>query len=388
MQTSIFKHLTMVEFGVGAVEKVGEKVKELLGSKALIVTDPGLIAAGVIDTVEGYLHDAGIPTVRFADVKGNPPVGCIAEGVEIMKANNCDITIAIGGGSSMDVAKAINIVEANGGNILDYEVTREGQKTPLKCKKKPLICIPTTSGTGSEVTIWSVLTDPARNMKASFGHPWYAADLALADPMLTVSVPAGLTAATGMDALTHAIEAYTSIAPMPQTDALALKAISLISGSLRQAVANGKNVEARSDMLMGSLMAGMAFNSSPVGCVHAMAHTLGGFYDTPHGIANAIMLPWVMEYNVTACPERFADVAKAMGEVCDGLSIVEMADKSIEAVKRLSKDVGIGTLRDQKGFNKDDIPQLAELAYNDMNHNGNPKPMTVDKMIEIYEKAY
>lgn len=132
----------------------------------------------------------------------------------------------------------------------------------------------------------------------------------------------------------------------------------------------------------------MAFNSSPVGCVHAMAHTLGGFYDTPHGIANAIMLPWVMEYNVTACPERFADVAAAMGEVCDGLSITERADKSIAAVKRLSKDVGIGTLKDQKGFDKNDIPKLAELAFNDMNHNGNPKPMTIEKMIEIYEKAY
>ena len=378
----------MVEFGVGAVAKIGEKVKELLGTKALIVTDPGLIKAGVIDRVEGYLHEAGIPTARYSDIKGNPTVGCIAKGVEVMKENGCDITVAIGGGSSMDVAKAINIVEANGGDILDYEVTREGQKTPLKHRKKPLICIPTTSGTGSEVTIWSVLTDPARNMKASFGHPWYAADLALADPELTVSVPQGLTAATGMDALTHAIEAYTSIAPMPQTDALALKAISLITGSLRQAVANGNNIAARSDMLMGSLMAGMAFNSSPVGCVHAMAHTLGGFYDTPHGIANAIMLPWVMEYNVTACPERFADVAAAMGEVCDGLSITERADKAIAAVKRLSKDVGIGTLKDQKGFDKNDIPKLAELAFNDMNHNGNPKPMTIEKMIEIYEKAY
>lgn len=387
MDTKIFKHFTTVEFGVGAAETIGDKVKEFGGTKALLVTDPGLISTGMIDTIEKYLQDAQIPVVRFADIKGNPVVGCIEQGVKVMKDNGCDITIAIGGGSSMDVAKAINIVEANGGNILDYEVTREGQKNPLKKRKKPLIAIPTTSGTGSEVTIWSVLTDPARNMKASFGHPWYAPDLALADPVLTASVPAGLTAATGMDALTHAIEAYTSIAPMPQTDALALHAIELISQNLRQAVANGKNISAREGMLMGSLMAGMAFNSSPVGCVHAMAHTLGGAYDTPHGVANAIMLPYVMEYNITACPERFADVAVAMGEVGDGLSVIEVADKSIAAVKRMSSDVGIPRLR-EVGCKKEDIPKLAELAFNDMNHNGNPKPMTVDKMIEIYNEAY
>jgi len=387
MATKFFKHLTMVEYGVDAVLQIGEKVKELKGTKALIVTDPGLIATGLVGKIEDLLKESGIPTARFSNIKGNPVVGCIAEGVKAFKDNGCDITIAIGGGSSMDVAKAINIIEANGGDILDYEVTMAGMKNPLKFKKKPLITVPTTSGTGSEVTIWSVLTDPARNMKASFGHPWYAPDLALADPMLTISVPQKLTAAQGMDALTHAIEAYTSIAPMPQTDALALYAIKLINRNLRQAVANGNDVNARDGMLMGSLMAGMAFNSSPVGCVHALAHTLGGFYDTPHGVANAIMLPYVMEYNVTACPERFADVAVAMGEVADGLSIIDMADRSIIAVKRLAKDVGIPSLK-EVGCKQEDIPALAELAFNDMNHNGNPKRMPVEVMIELYKKAY
>lgn len=387
MATKIFKHLTMVEYGVDAVLQIGEKVKELKGTKALIVTDPGLIATGLVGKIEDLLKESGIPTARFSEIKGNPVVGCIAKGVKAFKDNGCDITIAIGGGSAMDVAKAINIIEANGGDILDYEVTMAGMKNPLKFKKKPLITVPTTSGTGSEVTIWSVLTDPARNMKASFGHPWYAPDLALADPMLTISVPQKLTAAQGMDALTHAIEAYTSIAPMPQTDALALYAIKLINRNLRQAVANGNDVNARDGMLMGSLMAGMAFNSSPVGCVHALAHTLGGFYDTPHGVANAIMLPYVMEYNVTACPERFADVAVAMGEVADGLSIIDMADRSIIAVKRLAKDVGIPSLK-EVGCKQEDIPALAELAFNDMNHNGNPKRMPVEVMIELYKKAY
>jgi len=387
MGTKIFKHLTIVEYGVGAVDLIGQRVIELGGSKALIVTDPGLISTGMIDKIIGFLEGEGIKTTIFSNIKGNPVVGCVAEGVKVFTDNGCDITIAVGGGSSMDVAKAINIVEANGGDILDYEVTREGQKTPLKFRKKPLITVPTTSGTGSEVTIWSVLTDPSRNMKASFGHPWYAPDLALADPALTISVPQHLTAAQGMDALTHAIEAYTSIAPMPQTDAIALHSIRLISGSLRQAVANGNDMKARDDMLMGSLMAGMAFNSSPVGCVHALAHTLGGFYDTPHGVANAIMLPFVMEYNVTACPERFAAVAIAMGENVNCLSTIEQADKSIQAVKRLSKDVGIPSLQ-QVGCKLEDIPKLAELAFNDMNHNGNPKPMTIEIMKQIYEKAY
>ena len=196
-----------------------------------------MIATGLVDKIEGLLKAGGIPTAKFSNIKGNPLVGCVAEGVKAFKDNGCDFIVAIGGGSAMDVAKAVGIVEANGGDILDYEVTRAGMKNPLKFRKKPLITVPTTSGTGSEVTIWSVLTDPARNMKASFGHPWYAADLCLADPMLTISVPQGLTAAQGMDALTHAIEAYTSIAPMPQTDALALYAIKLISKNLRQAVA-------------------------------------------------------------------------------------------------------------------------------------------------------
>ena len=388
MTTKLFKHLTMVEYGVGAVEGLGEKVRELSGgSKVLIVTDPGLIATGLIDRGIGILKKEKIEAALFSDIKGNPDVQCIAKGVEAMKAFGAEMTVAIGGGSAMDVAKAINIVEANGGDILDYEVTRAGQKNPLKSRKKPLITVPTTSGTGSEVTIWSVLTDPARSMKASFGHPWYAPDLALADPLLTLTVPQGLTAAQGMDALTHAIEAYTSIAPMPQTDALALYAIRRISGSLRQAVANGADVKARDDMLMGSLMAGMAFNSAPVGCVHALAHTLGGFYDTPHGVANAIMLPYVMEYNVTAVPDRFAEVAKAMGERTSGLSVVDQADRAIEAVRRLSKDVGIPSLA-EVGAKKEDIPRLAELAFDDMNHNGNPKHMPVRVMEQLYQRAY
>jgi alcohol dehydrogenase class IV len=386
MESRLFKMLTMVEYGIGVSEKVGEKAKEFGGHKALIVTDPGLKQTGLVDSVRNNLKKSGIESVVFDNIKGNPLISSVEQGLDIFKEEKCDITIAVGGGSPIDTAKAINIVEANGGHILDYEMFIDGMHNPITKRKKPLIVIPTTAGTGSEVTMWSVLTDPKRKYKASFGHPYMAPEYSLSDPTVTLTVPKGLTAAQGMDALTHAIEAYTSRYTMPQTDALALYAIKLISNNLRQAVAYGQNLKARDGMLMGSLMAGMAFGSAPVGAVHAMAHTLGGFYDTPHGVANAILLPWVMEYNLIACPERFGDIADAMGENVQGLSMIEKAEKAISAVKRLSKDVGIPSLS-EVGCKEEDIPELARLAAQDMNVNGNPRPMPAEDMEKVYRKA-
>jgi len=386
MESRLFKMLTMVEYGIGVHEKVGQVAKDQGGHKALIVTDPGLIQTGLVDTIKNNLKKSNIDSVIFDNIKGNPLIASVDEGLEIFKNEKCDITVAVGGGSPIDTAKAINIVEANGGHILDYEMFIDGMRNPITKRKKPVIVIPTTSGTGSEVTMWSVLTDPKRKYKASFGHPYMAPEYSLSDPVVTITVPKGLTAAQGMDALTHAIEAYTSRYTMPQTDALALYAIKLISNNLRQAVAYGQNLKARDGMLMGSLMAGMAFGSAPVGAVHAMAHTLGGFYDTPHGVANAILLPWVMEYNMIACPERFGDIAEAMGENVEGLSMVEKAEKAIMAVKRLSKDISIPTLR-EVGCKEEDIPELASMAAKDMNVNGNPRPMPAEDMEKVYKKA-
>jgi len=386
MESRIFKMLTMVEYGVGVAEKVGEKAKEFGGKKAFIVTDPGLRQTGLVDNVVKLLKKSGIDSVIFDKILANPRISSCEEGLKLFKDEKCDVTIVIGGGSPIDIAKAICIVEANGGHILDYEMFIDGMKHAITKRKKPMIVIPTTAGTGSEVTMWSVITDEGRKYKASFGHPYMAPEYCLSDPAVTLSVPMGLTAAQGMDALTHAIEAFTSRYTMPQTDALALEAIRLISRNLRQAYAYGNNLAARDGMLMGSLIAGMAFGSAPVGAVHAMAHTLGGFYDTPHGVANAILLPWVMEYNLVACPERFAKVAEAMGENVQGLSIVEKADKGIESVKRLSRDVDIPTLS-QVGCSESDIPKLARLAASDMNVNGNPRPMPASDMEKVYKKA-
>lgn len=386
MESRLFKMLTMVEYGIGVAEKIGEKTKEFGGKKALLVTDPGLKKTGLVDNVANLLKKSGIDSVVFDNVKGNPLISSCEEGLEIFKKEHCDLTIAIGGGSPIDTAKAVNIVEANGGHILDYEMFIDGMRNPITKRKKPLIVIPTTSGTGSEVTMWSVITDPKRKYKASFGHPYMAPEYSLSDPAVTLTVPPGLTAAQGMDALTHAIEAYTSRYTMPQTDALALEAIRLISSNLRQAVAYGNNLQARDGMLMGSLMAGMAFGSAPVGAVHAMAHTLGGFYDTPHGVANAILLPWVMEFNLIACPERMAKIAEAMGECVDRLSVMERADKAIAAVKRLSAEVEIPKLS-EVGCKDSDIHELARLAAQDMNVNGNPRPMVATQMEAVYRKA-
>lgn len=386
MESRLFKMLTMVEYGIGVAERVGEQTKELGGTKALLVSDPGLLSTGLIDEVVSSLKKSDISSAIYSNIQGNPRVASCEEGLEIFKKEQCDIIVAIGGGSPIDVAKAIGIVEANGGHILDYEMFIDGMRTPITKRKKPLIVIPTTAGTGSEVTMWSVITDTKRKYKASFGHPYMAPEYSLNDPMVTLTVPTALTAAQGMDALTHAIEAYTSRYTMPQTDALALHAIRLISTNLRQAVAYGNNVAARDGMFMGSLMAGMAFGSAPVGAVHAMAHTLGGFYDTPHGVANAILLPWVMEFNLIACPERFADVAEAMGEPVNGLSIVEKADKGIAAVKRLSEEVGIPKLS-EVGGKETDIPELARLAAQDMSVNANPRTIVASQIEVLYKRV-
>lgn len=388
MATTVFKHVTTIEFGIGVSSFVGARAKELGGTKALIVSDPGLIATGMVDKLEALVNEAGIPSARFSDIKSNPLVSTIEKGVKVLQENNCDIIIAIGGGSSMDVAKCIGIVDANGGHILDYEfMPITGLKNPLTGpKKKPLIAIPTTAGTGSEVTIWAVLTSPERKTKLAFGDIKFAADITLSDPNLTVSVPAHLTAAQGMDALTHAIEAYTSRYTCPESDALGLYAIKLIAANLRRATAKGDDMTARENMLRGSMMAGMAFSSAPVGCVHAIANTLGGYYDVPHGVANAIILPFVMRYNTSACPERFADIAVAMGVPLKGRSIIELSDLAVEAVERLSKDVGIPGLK-EVGVKEEGIPEIALLAFNDMQHANNIKHMPLKLQEELLRKA-
>lgn len=381
MERFSFQLPVRIEFGHGVSETVAEEARGLGGSRALIVTDPGIRAAGLVDPVLERLQSAGLATVVFDDVAPNPRDTQVGHGVEIASAEGCDVLIAVGGGSPMDTAKAIGVVARNGGRIQDYEglgLVRE----PIV----PLIAIPTTSGTGSEVTFWSVITDTERSFKMSVGSPLCAASVALVDPELTLGLPAAITAYTGVDALTHAVEGYTATLSEPLTDSLAVSAIRLIGGSLRQAYANGANRQARYDMSLGSLLAGVAFGNSDIGAVHCMGEAIGGLYDVAHGIAMAIYLPVVAEFNAIACPEKFAVVAEALGEDVSGLPPTEAAKRAAKAIRRLTDDVSIPSAA-EAGVVPQDFPRLARAASANVSVESNPRVVTEKDFLGLFERA-
>jgi alcohol dehydrogenase len=290
--------------------------------------------------------------------------------------------ISLGGGSSHDCAKGIGIVATNGGNIRDYEGVDKSTKA-----MPPFIAINTTAGTGSEMTRFCIITDTDRKVKMAIVDWRVTPNVAINDPLLMVSMPPALTAATGMDALTHAVEAYVSTIATPVTDSAALMAIKLISKNLRNAVANGNNMVARDKMAYAEFLAGMAFNSASLGYVHAMAHQLGGFYNLPHGVCNAILLPHVCRFNLIATPERYADIAEAMGENINGLSTRAAADVAIEAIQQLSVDVGIPTGLTKLNVQEKDFQIMAENAIKDACRFTNPRLATLDDIINIYRQA-
>ncbi|MHB2150709.1 iron-containing alcohol dehydrogenase [Calditrichota bacterium LG25] len=368
--------------GAGAVAEVGNQVKILGGSKALIVTDKPLIGAGIVEKVTKYLDDSGVKYVIFDGVQPNPTVGNVDEGVALYKKENCDIIIAVGGGSPIDCAKGIGLVLTNGGSIKDYEGL-DKSKNPMP----PFIAVNTTAGTASEMTRFTIITDTDRHVKMAIVDWHVTPNVAINDPELMVSMPVSLTAATGMDALTHAVEAYVSTIATPVTDSAALKAIELIGQYLRPAVANGDNMEARDKMAYAEFLAGMAFNNASLGYVHAMAHQLGGFYDLPHGVCNAILLPHVQRFNMIACPERFVDIAKALGENVEGLSTIEAADVALEAIQRLSSDIGIPSGLKELGVKEEDLPTLADNAMKDACGLTNPRKATKEEIIQIFKNA-
>ncbi|WP_456407303.1 iron-containing alcohol dehydrogenase [Caldithrix abyssi] len=368
--------------GAGAVAEVGNQVKILGGSKALIVTDKPLIGAGIVEKVTKYLDDSGVKYVVFDGVQPNPTVGNVEEGVALYKKENCDIIIAVGGGSPIDCAKGIGLVLTNGGSIKDYEGL-DKSKNPMP----PFIAVNTTAGTASEMTRFTIITDTDRHVKMAIVDWHVTPNVAINDPELMVSMPVSLTAATGMDALTHAVEAYVSTIATPVTDSAALKAIELIGKYLRPAVANGDNMEARDKMAYAEFLAGMAFNNASLGYVHAMAHQLGGFYDLPHGVCNAILLPHVQRFNMIACPERFVDIAKALGENVEGLSTIEAADVALEAIQRLSSDIGIPSGLKELGVKEEDLPTLADNAMKDACGLTNPRRATKEEIIQIFKNA-
>lgn len=381
-QTSGFFIPCVSLFGPGCVKEVGSKAKDLGAKKALIVTDQGLNKAGVPDIIIKHLSEQGIDSYVFAGAEPNPTDKNVHDGVTAYQDNGCDFIISLGGGSSHDCAKGIGLVTAGGGHIRDYEGI-DKSKVPMT----PLIAINTTAGTASEMTRFCIITNTDTHVKMAIVD-WRCTPLiAIDDPKLMLAKPAGLTAATGMDALTHAVEAYVSTAANPITDACAEKAITMISEWLSLAVANGDNLEARDAMSYAQYLAGMAFNNASLGYVHAMAHQLGGFYNLPHGVCNAILLPHVCEFNLIACPERYAKIAQLMGVNTEGLTVTEAAYEAIGAIRQLSASIGIPSGLTELNVKEADLAIMAENAQKDACMLTNPRKANHAQVVDIFKAA-
>ena len=366
--------------GAGAIKDIATEAKGRGFKKAFVCSDPDLIKFGVTKKVIDVLEGAGLDYEIYSNIKPNPTIENVQTGVEAFKKSGADYLIAIGGGSSMDTAKGIGIVIANP----EFEDIRSLEGVaPTKNKSVPIFAVSTTAGTAAEVTINYVITDVEKNRKMVCVDPKDIPVVAFVDPEMMSSMPKGLTAATGMDALTHAIEGYITAGAWELSDMFHLKAIEIISRSLRNAVAN--TPEGRADMALGQYVAGMGFSNVGLGIVHSMAHPLGALYDTPHGVANAIILPTVMEYNAPATGEKYREIARAMGvQGVDSMTQEEYRKAAIDAVRKLSEDVGIPA--DLKAIVKEeDIPFLAQSAYDDACRPGNPRETSVEEIAELYK---
>ena len=366
--------------GAGAIKDIATEAKGRGFKKAFVCSDPDLIKFGVTKKVIDVLEGAGLDYEIYSNIKPNPTIENVQTGVEAFKKSGADYLIAIGGGSSMDTAKGIGIVIANP----EFEDIRSLEGVaPTKNKSVPIFAVPTTAGTAAEVTINYVITDVEKNRKMVCVDPKDIPVVAFVDPEMMSSMPKGLTAATGMDALTHAIEGYITAGAWELSDMFHLKAIEIISRSLRNAVAN--TPEGRADMALGQYVAGMGFSNVGLGIVHSMAHPLGALYDTPHCVANAIILPTVMEYNAPATGEKYREIARAMGvQGVDDMTQEEYRKAAVDAVRKLSEDVGIPA--DLKAIVKEeDIPFLAQSAYDDACRPGNPRETSVEEIAELYK---
>ncbi|MGN0543716.1 MAG: lactaldehyde reductase [Acutalibacteraceae bacterium] len=366
--------------GKGAINSIADEVKARGFKKALVCCDPDLIKFGVADKVFNVLKGADIAYDVYSQIQANPTIENVQNGVKAFKDSGADCIIAIGGGSSMDTAKGVGIIIANP-EFADVR-SLEGV-APTKNKSVPIIAVPTTAGTAAEVTINYVITDSEKNRKMVCVDVHDIPVVAVVDPDMMSTMPASLTAATGMDALTHAIEGYITKGAWELSDMFHIKAIEIIANNLRGAVAN--TAEGREGMALGQYVAGMGFSNVGLGIVHSMAHPLGALYNTPHGVANAIILPTVMEYNAPATGDKYRDIAKAMGvEGTENMSIEEARKAAIDAVKQLSKDVGIPA--DLKEIVKpEDIPFLAQSAFDDACRPGNPRDTSVEEITELYK---
>ncbi|MBA7607738.1 1,3-propanediol dehydrogenase [subsurface metagenome] len=386
LPTKVFRIPPVVIIGSGASEQVGEECKKLGVKKSLIVTDKVMVKLGVLDGIKKALEQSKVQFVIYDGVATEPTVDFVQEGLKAYKENGCDFLLAVGGGSPIDTAKAIAVMVTNSGSIEDYKglnkITKPGA---------PLVAIPTTAGTGSEATVFTIITDTKTDVKMLIISPFLMPAVALVDPLLTLSCPRGLTAAVAIDALTHAIEAYVSVKAQPMSDIFCLSAIELISSNLRQAWANGNNIEAREKTMLGATQAGIAFCNSSVALVHGMSRPIGAYFHVPHGASNAALLGVVMEFSLIGNPTRYAHIAKAMGEDISGLTDLEAAELGAEAVKRLIEDIKVPSLR-ELGVDKEKLDKLAPKMTEDAIASGspgnNPRQATKEEIIELYKLAY
>jgi choline dehydrogenase len=371
---------TRIVHGAGAIARLGDLVRELGVTRPLVVTDKGVVAAGLVDTALRQLEDA----VLFDDVYANPDIELVGRASGVYRDQGCDGLVAVGGGSSIDTAKSVGVEVVHGGSIVAYEYGA----APITSRIPPLVAVPTTSGTGSEATLWAVITDRERKLKFNVGGtPLIGAHVALVDPELTLGLPPAITAATGMDALAHAIECYTCDYHQPFNDAVALLAIELVGRWLRVAVEDGANLEARTSMAHAATLGGLAYGTESAGAAHAMSQSAGGVHECPHGALTARVLGPVCEYNAPAAPERYARIAQGLGVDVHGLSPLEAALAGVDEVYRLTDDVGIPSM-DELGFSENEIPMLAGIAYEDPQTIGNPREVDAAGYEEIYRNAF
>lgn len=369
-------------FGRGSLSQLGESVIRIGASKVFLVSDAGVIKAGWVDLAVHYLKAAGIEAEIFSALTTNPKDYEVSDGVLRYRESGCDGIVAVGGGSPTDVAKAIAILATNGGVLQDYEGINKISR-PLP----PMVIAPSTAGAGSEVSQFTIIVDTARKLKMSIISKSLVPDIAIVDPELVQTMDVKLAAATGLDAFTHGIESYVSLAATPLTDIHALKAIQLASRNLRRAVTDRHDMEANTNMSMASLTAGLAFSNAILGATHAMTHQVDGLIDQHHGETNAAILPHVMEFNLSACPERFRDIAEAMGEEVSGLSITAAAERAVEAVRQLIYDIGLAKGLKELGLTDEFIPLLSENALKDACLVTNPRAASREDIEAIFWKC-
>jgi len=380
-----FRMPAKIKFGVGISKTTAELCMELGAKKVFVLTDPNILKTNILDPVKESFENAKLPYEIYSDIIPDPDIETVDKTAEVLRSSGADLVVAVGGGSPIDTAKSICMLQTNEGTVRDYLFG--GTKTVTNpCM--PLICIPTTAGSGSEMTAAAVITDNQNKIKLSVTHDYLVPKVALVDPAIQLGMPGFITATTGLDALTHAIEAFVSLNASPVSDAMALQAMRLIGKYLRTAVANGNDMEARSNMAIASSIASVAFMNGGLGVVHGIAQSMGGVAHVAHGVANALILPYAMERNVVGNLEKFKEIAMALGENVEGLTLRDAADKAPEAVFKLAKDVRVPMKLTEVGVKKEHFPDIIKgtMAYRLLAIN--PCKLQEKDIVEILEKAY